>query len=80
MNKNIKACVDCKWCQGEILFMKTCVCPKSGRTVSVDLVTGEKKVFSAICAVERNAIWIESVLGGYCGKSGRWFEPIQPKQ
>lgn len=73
-----KLCKECEWScnfslnsESEIAYC--CNHPKNINKES--RVTGEKMQKEDMCITHRSICWLSSVLFGYCGKSGRWFEP-----
>jgi len=85
-----KLCKDCKWCSFSDILENdakyaNCLCPKSKdvqRSIELRKVLGSEKEIEIdhhdgiSCYFQRNRNWIESlIMGPYCTKSGKWFEP-----
>jgi len=70
----MKLCKDCKWCEKGPLSgddIRECLSPK------VKKKRWWVEYRPMFCGTHRdNGIgWLFSILGGYCGKRGRFFEP-----
>lgn len=73
-------CKDCCWCRPSVevphkaLYYAACACPH-GRTKAEQLTGCDHEDSFWRCGTHREPGFIAARLFGFCGRSGRYFEP-----